>query len=173
MLDNYKLIILGGGFHRCTPQWNKNRIESERYYKIYIPTQGSVKIETLEGEFSIVPSQLYFISGHRLKSQRCPRYMDVHWIHFTTESIYLNYLLDQTPSVQSWPLSETKWCLEDCENLSRSFPRFEGKHSPPYPNTPLSSHCRMQGLLLLVISRLLDKIEKKNDRSVSTSVLSI
>ncbi len=159
MLDNYKLIVLAGGFHHCDPTWTKTITGIERCYKIYIPNSGAASVITDAGEFPLRAGWVYFISGFRLKTQCCPDKMDVHWLHFMPESLYLRYLLDQAPSVQQWPREEGHWSVDACHEISRMFMPAAGRLQPPREDTPPSTACCIQGLLLGTISKLLRRVD--------------
>jgi AraC-like DNA-binding protein len=159
VLDNYKLIVLAGGFARCDRTWTKASTGIEQCYKLYVPTSGSACIGTDIGNVPLVPGQIYFISGFRLKTQSCPNRMDVHWLHFMPESLYLRYLLDQTPPVQHWPCKEDSWVPDGCGELARMFPPYNGRMQPPREDTHPATACRIQGLLLITIARLLRALD--------------
>jgi len=159
MLDNYSLDILAGGFARCDSTWSKASTGIEQCYKIYVPVAGSACIGTNTGLFPLVKGQVYFISGFRLRFRRCPVRMDVHWIHFMPESPYLRHLLDQLPPVQHWPREGSEWSPDACEEISRMFPPYQGRLQPPREDTTPATSCRIQGLLLVTISRLLHTLD--------------
>jgi len=159
MLDNYKLIVLAGGFHHCDPSWSRTITGIERCYKIYIPTAGAASIITDTGEFPLRVGLVYFISGFRLKTQRCPSRMDVHWLHFMPESLYLRYLLDQAPPVQHWPREDEGWTADACREINRMFTPAAERLQPPREDTPPSTACRIQGLLLTTVSKLLRSLD--------------
>ncbi len=159
MLDNYKLIVLAGGFARCDHTWTKASTGIEQCYKLYVPTSGSACIGTDIGNVPLIPDQVYFISGFRLKTQSCANRMDIHWLHFMPESLYLRYLLDQTPPVQHWPCKEAGWGPDGCEELAHMFPPYNGRMQPPREDTQPATACRIQGLLLVTIARLLRTLD--------------
>lgn len=159
MLDNYRLIVLAGGFTRCDSAWNKPIAEIERCYKVYVPVDGTASIETDTGVFPLAPGQIYFISGFHLKAQRCPTRMDVHWLHFMPESMYLSYLLDQVSPVQQWPRGEEGWSLDACEEISRMFPAAAERLYLPREDVSPATACRIQGLLLSTVARLLRTLD--------------
>jgi len=159
MLDNYRLIVLAGGFVRCDHTWTKASTGIEQCYKVYVPTSGTACIGTDDGDFTLVPGQVYFISGFRLRTQRCTKRMDVHWLHFMPESLYLRYLLDQIPPVQHWPCGEDGWGPDACQELARMFPAYNGRMQSPCEDTHPATACRIQGLLLVTIARLLRTLD--------------
>ncbi len=159
MLDNYKLIVLAGGFARCDRTWTKASTGIEQCYKLYVPTSGSAYIGTDIGNVPLVPGQIYFISGFRLKTQSCSNRMDIHWLHFMPESLYLRYLLDQSSPVQHWSCKEDGWGPDGYGELARMFPPYNGRMQPPREDTQPATACRIQGLLLITIARLLRALD--------------
>lgn len=161
MLDDFKLLVLAGGFSRCDSTWSKVATGVERCYKVYIPVAGQASIGTGESTFQLKPGQITFISGFRLKFQRCEHRMDVHWVHFMPESLYLRYLLDQIPPVQQWQDTRDSWTGDICAEIPRMFPPWAGNLQPPREDTPPATACLMQGLLLIVVARLLRGVNSK------------
>ena len=161
MLDNYKLIILAGGFHHCDPDWSKAITTVERCFKLYIPAAGTASIGTDNGSCSLVAGRVYFISGFRLKTQRCPHRLDVHWVHFMPESLYLQYLLDQVAPVQHWSREDDLWSPAACEELTRMFPPYGGRIQSPREDPSPTAECRIQGLLLVTVARLLGTLDAR------------
>jgi AraC-like DNA-binding protein len=47
----------------------------------------------------LIANQLYFINGYKLTSQYCIDSMSVEWLHFITDSVYLNYFRNSIPLV--------------------------------------------------------------------------
>lgn len=159
MLDNYKLIILAGGFHRCDPSWSKTVTGEERCYKLYIPTAGTASVTSDAGAVPLKAGRIYFISGFRLKSQNCPSRMDVHWLHFMPESLYLRYLLDQIPPIQHWPWEHDGWTPTACAEISRMFPPATDYLQPLSEDMAPATSCCIQGLLLGTVARLLRTLD--------------
>jgi AraC-like DNA-binding protein len=159
MIDNYKLVILAGGFHPCDPSWNRTITVAEPCYKIYVPVAGTARLGTDTETVTLIPGRTYFISGARLKTQVCLKRMDVYWIHFMPESLYLRYLLDQIPPIQHWPRKEEAWSTEACEEINQLFPPFMGRFQPPREDGSPATSCRIQGLLLMTIARLLRTLD--------------
>jgi AraC-like DNA-binding protein len=156
--DDTHLILMCGGFSRCTPAWNKGKTGIDDCYKIYFPAAGSARIESDEGTHLLHPGRVFFISGFRLRRQTCERFMDVSWIHFVPESLYLRHLLDQFPPVVSWPAAgrESRAAARD---LARLFEAPGRDPKPPRADAPPALACRVQGFLLGLLGRLLERID--------------
>jgi AraC-like DNA-binding protein len=95
--SNMKLLI--GGSYAGGESWNKGFSELDKCFKIYYFRQGEASIEGNSGIYKLEPNNLYFINGYALKHQKCIRKIEVDWIHFNPESVYLKYVLKYTPCV--------------------------------------------------------------------------
>jgi len=160
MIEDYNLTLLSGGYYRCDPAWNKSSTGIDQCYKVYFPIAGSATLEMDSGAFELKAGRIYFISGFRLKRQVCNSHMDVYWLHFVPESLYLRYLLDQLPPVCSWTLQKSGWSKRSYEEICQIFENPHGKESKLRVDSSPVAECRIQGLLLSLISRLLEKLDK-------------
>ena len=161
MIEDYNLTLLSGGYYSCNPSWNKKATGIDQCYKVYFPVSGSVTLEMDTGTFTLQTGRIYFISGFRLVRQICDSSMDVYWLHFVPESIYLRYMLDQLPPICSWPLQKSGWSKRSYEEICQIFEDpHKDENKPRVDNSPVAE-CRIQGLLLSLISRLLEKLDKK------------
>lgn len=164
MIENYNLTLLSGGFYRCDPSWNKTASGLDQCFKVYFPVSGSATLSMDSGRFKVDAGKIHFISGFRLKEQTCDSHMDVYWLHFVPESIYLRYLLDQLPPVCSWTLQESGWPKRSYEEICRIFNDPESKTNKPQADSSPVSECRIHGLLLNLIAHLLEKTDKDSLR---------
>lgn len=161
MIDNYNLILLSGGFHQCDSSWDKTTGGTDLCYKVYFPVSGRATVETDTEEHSIETGRVYFISGFRLARQHCDHSMSVYWIHFVPESLYLRYLLDQLPPVQSWPHTTAGWPSDSFQEICRIFEDPFNEQNRPRSDSSPATACRIQGLLLTMISQVLRALDTK------------
>ena len=155
MLENYNLILISGGFHRCDPTWSRPKNAVDPCYKIYFPIAGEALLETATHRYPLTKNRIYFISGFQLSAQMCETYLDVFWLHFVPESLYLRYLLDQLPPVQSWSCKADRWSENAGLEIGQIFA------SPLRPDhTPPATVCTIQGILMGLIGRLLQSLDQ-------------
>jgi len=163
-MDDLNLILLAGGYARCTPAWNKAQSGIDQCYKVYAPVAGHAAVEMDNGTLDIVPGRIYFISGFRLERQTCPELLDVYWLHFVPASLYLRYLLDQTGATRHWTRRTIRWPKSIHRDIIRIFgEQILGKATdrlaPPRRDVAPSARCRIQSLLLGLISLLLEDLD--------------
>jgi AraC-like DNA-binding protein len=163
-MDDLNLILLAGGYARCTPAWNKEVSGIDGCYKVYAPVVGRAAVEMDDGTHEILPGRVCFISGFRLRRQICPEVLDVYWLHFVPSSLYLRYLLDQAGPFHSWPRAKTDWSKACHREIVRIFgERVLGKATdrlnPPRRNIAPGTHCRIQSLLLSLVATLLEGLD--------------
>jgi hypothetical protein len=82
---------------------------------------GWVRRETDTGCFEIATGKTFFISGFRLQRQVYESHIDVYWIHFVHENLYLRYVLDQLVPMQILPRSQADVCAASYASLCRVF----------------------------------------------------
>jgi AraC-like DNA-binding protein len=157
MIDDFNLVLLSGGYYECGAAWSKTATGIDQCYKVYFPVSGSATLEMDTARYTLKPGRIYFISGFRLRQQLCPKQMNVYWIHFVPESLYLRYLLDQLPPVCDWPRQTTEGSYREICEI------FENPSSPqsrPRQDTSPSLDCRIQALLLRLIARMLASLDQ-------------
>lgn len=162
MIDDFNLVLLSGGFYRCDPTWSKPATGIDQCYKLYFPVGGRARLEMAGGCHTLVPQRVYFISGFRLRRQLCPRQMSVYWVHFVPESLYLRYLLDQLPPLVSWPRRSAAASYREIGEIFEE--PFTAQSRPRKDSSP-ALDCRIQALLLGLISRLLDTLDQGRVRA--------
>jgi AraC-like DNA-binding protein len=159
MIDNFNLIALSGGRFRCTPAWNKEASGIDQCYKVYFPVAGGARLEMDSGSFPLAAGSIYFISGFRLRRQVCKTSMEVFWVHFVPESLYLRYLLDQLPPANRLSYSVMGWSAAHHRDLCQCFDNPGREENRLRADTSPALACRLQGLLLLLVSQLLAKLD--------------
>ena len=159
MIEDYNLILLSGGHHLCDRTWTRAANGADQCYKIYLPVAGLAELVMSDGRYNIKAGNVYFISGYGLRRQICDSQMDVYWIHFVPESLYLSYLLDQLGPVHHWPRSSADSSVIVDQDICAMFDNPDGELNRPRSDSPLTTACRIHGFLLGLIARLLDKLE--------------
>ena len=161
MIDDFNLTLLSGGFHRCTPAWTKPAGGIDHCFKVYFPVSGGAELETDAGRHPIRAGRVYFISGFRLRRQACDRRMDVYWLHFIPESATLRLLLDRVEPVTSWSRRAGGWPEESYREIARIFEDPHRERNRPRRDIAPGAACRIQGLLLTLVSRLLEDLDDR------------
>jgi AraC-like DNA-binding protein len=160
MIDNVNISLLSGGFFRCDPAWSRSRNLLDQCYKVYFPVSGAAQVEMESGAYEIHPKRIYFISGFRLSRQICERRMDVYWLHFVPESLYLRHLLDQLPPVQSWSRSAGGWPTSAYEDICRIFDHPFSEQNRSRGDLSAAVFCRINGLLLELVAHCLETLDE-------------
>lgn len=147
MVENFDLMLLAGGYARCTPQnWNKQATNIDQCFKLYFPTQGDAMIR-LDGTWqNIKADRYYFINGFHIQEQRCPSEFVVYWIHFIPTSLELRYLLLQGSSLFSWSKKVYRCHQSAIEILPQLFKNPESRVRNVAPV------CRVHAMLLHMVA---------------------
>jgi AraC-like DNA-binding protein len=93
--------IATGGFHSCDPSWNRGADGTDRCYKLYFPVLGKARLSLDTHEATLRAGEAYLIPGYHLTRQECPARMDVYWLHFVPESLYLRFLLSHVARIHT------------------------------------------------------------------------
>lgn len=165
MIDDFNLILLSGGLYRCDARWTKAARGLDQCYKVYFPVSGEAYLEMNDQCYTLGAERIYFISGFRLKRQICAGQMSVYWMHFVPESLYLRYLLDQFPPVVSWPRLGAGWSEGSFRELCDIFEEPLSEQNRVRPDSSPALDCRIQALLLGLISRLLETLDQGQVRA--------
>lgn len=155
-MNNYNVVLLGGGYYRCTPEWNSNPNGKDKFFKIYFPVEGSARLLSSGVWHEIKAGNVYFIDGNRLDKYECDEFMNVYWLHFIPESQFLNMYLAKLDSV---------YCLKqgtlplrvDLDKIPLLFDRPGMRENKLLDNSSLSHICYVNSLILLLTSELLEK----------------
>ncbi|HAR65578.1 MAG TPA: hypothetical protein DCR55_05115 [Lentisphaeria bacterium] len=99
ILEDFNLRLLTGGYAECTPDWSLTVLRKDDCFKLYIPDSGTGIMRADGSEYELQPGYAYLINAHRVQSRECSLRLTIHWLHFTAESPYLDYLLDGLPGV--------------------------------------------------------------------------
>jgi AraC-like DNA-binding protein len=113
--------LLTGGLHHCDPSWNKPADGIDLCYKLYLPIRGQARLIMKTQEVLLRAGHAYLIPGYHLARQQCARRMDVYWIHFVPESLYLAFLLSHVARVHQWRPQSLGYWRATCTELPRLF----------------------------------------------------
>jgi AraC-like DNA-binding protein len=160
MLEDININLLSGGFFTCDPAWSRKANSLDRCYKVYFPVSGTARIETESGAYELRPQRIYFISGFQLVRQTCEQQMQVYWLHFVPESLYLRHVLDQLPAVQSWSRAAGGWPAESYDDICRIFEHPFREQNHPRGDLSGAIVCRICGLLLNLMAHRLDAVDE-------------
>jgi AraC-like DNA-binding protein len=156
VFTDFNILLLAGGRYLCAPAWNKRADSIDACFKIYRVLRGAAVLSAADGSHVLRAGRLYLIDGHRLTAQRCPKRMDVFWIHFSPESLFMERVLAGLPAVSdAGRAAETPSPL--WEDVLRLFEAPRTRHTRPAPDAPLPAACRVQGLILQVIGRAMEQ----------------
>jgi len=87
----------------------------------------------------------YLIPGYHLARQECPRRMDVYWIHFVPESLYLSFLLSHVARVHPCGRRWLEYWRATCEKIA-----------PLFAHGSRGLFYRVQALLMDLVSDVLE-----------------
>jgi len=121
MLQDTPFSLLIGGFHRCDPSWNKPADGIDQCYKLYLPVRGQARLTLETQEVLLRAGHAYLIPGYHLVRQECLHRMDVYWVHFVPESLYLTFLLSHVARVHQWRPESLEYWRATCKELPRLF----------------------------------------------------
>lgn len=161
MFDDVNLNLLSGGFFHCNPTWTRLATPLDYCYKVYFPVSGAARLEMETGPCTIHARRIYFISGFRLRRQVCEQRMDVYWLHFVPESLYLRCLLDRLPAVVSWSRAAGGWPATSYEDIVRIFEHPEREQNKPRADLSVALVCRISGLLLALVAHCLETLQRQ------------
>ena len=146
VLRDAPFSLLAGGLHHCDPSWNKPADGIDQCYKLYVPIRGRARLGLAGQDALLRPGYAYLIPGYHLARQECDRRMDVFWVHFVPQSLYLAFLLSHVTSVQSWRRAS----VEHWRTAWGEIPSL-------FQGDSLSVFYRVQAMLLDFVSRSLKR----------------
>ncbi len=127
-------LISGGGF-RCTPAWDQQVWEP--HDKWYFPSSGEAFYDAGDGEFRLAPGRVWLIPGRRRHVMRCPRRLDLWWLHARVEDRRLAGPLERMIAPRSWPVVAWRSWQPTYTAIERWF-----------AERPFALGCRLQAMLL-------------------------
>ena len=159
MIDDFNHILLSGGRYRCDPSWSKDASSIDQCFKVYCPVSGEASLEMDSGRFPIEANGVYFVSGFRLQRQDCRTAMEVYWLHFVPDSLYLRCLLDRVVPVLRLPPERAGWSTALERDICNCFNDPLRDRNLPRADASPAIACRLQGFLLTLVARLLETLK--------------
>jgi AraC-like DNA-binding protein len=157
---SYECRIITGGITHCDQSWNKTRNELDQCFKIYHPIKGEAKIDIDNVLHTIEEGNTYFISGYKIISQSCDSFMDILWLHFVPESLYLRRLLIDSEPFIAWSNNDL-YFLKEFDHCIQKI--FKGMNylSPTISSLPYSyEEARLQSFILYLLADILKNAEQ-------------
>jgi AraC-like DNA-binding protein len=141
------VTLLCGGVDRCDPSWDKSADAIDQCYKLYFVRDGEAHLTLKDqADVAVRAGQAYFIPGYRLVRQRCHTSLDVDWLHFVPDSLYLSFLMSHIPRVHAWPLDSLAHWATIYGDIERLF-----------AERTIWLDYRVQAMVLDMISRVLQQ----------------
>ncbi len=156
IIKNFNLQLLCGGFYHCTQSWNKTVRGIDRCYKFYFPVGGSANVIIDDTDLTIKTGYCYFLSGFHIEKQYCKKDMDVYWVHFMPESLYLRYILSKIPQFHQWEISKVSFYKDIYTRLNLLFADPFAQINRPAFHPPMGLRSKMQSLLLYLTGDMLE-----------------
>ncbi len=150
-MENLNLRLLKGGFDKCEQYWNMKFSNGEKCYKIYFITDGYAETVINGVKHKLEKGNIYYMDTHKLEENICPDYIDMFWVHFIPDSLYLNMHIIKLKDFESWRLDDPAFldfnlqCIPDF---------FEGDHG-------IDVACSIQSILLKFLSKMLSDQKDK------------
>ncbi len=152
-MEWFPIKLLMGGFNRCDRRWGKSEGSlANPFCRFYLITKGAARVTIGGKEFELRSGNAYFLPCNILSRNSCDGFMEVYWVHFAPQSLWLEYFLTRHREIHVWPLARLRFwkpvyaCLKD-------FPLPE--------NSP--ENYRLQSFFLFLLSDLLEKMPVGDD----------
>lgn len=116
---NHTYELLTGGYYTGNISWNKIHSEIDNCFKLYLLTDGEVKIYDEAESYTLKKGNMYFINGRKLRKQSCNISFSTHWIHFIPKDLIIYQGLLSLPLVYQFPkdLFDLSFLMKDLDNL--------------------------------------------------------
>jgi len=142
--------LLAGGFASCNTSWNRPSHGGDRCYKLYFPVLGEARLFLDTQEMTLRAGEAYLIPGYHLTGQECDKRMDVYWLHFVPESLYLSFLLSHLARVHAWGRPAVQYWEATYREIPSLFAIGDGQRA-----WPCQLYYRVQAMLMDVVSAVL------------------
>lgn len=156
-MDNLNLVLLSGGYYRCTSEWNTEPYGKDSCYKLYFPIEGNAQICVKGKWHDLLAGNMYFINGFMLDKNHCDEYMNVYWLHFVPESQLLNMYFNNLKPVFCWESDYANTNSGDFKRIPELFENPYQKENKPLKMNNLSKICNINSLILKLISDMIEK----------------
>lgn len=165
-MQDLNLVLLSGGYHECTPQWNDDPLGKGNYYKIYFPVKGGARVY-IDGQWhELIEGNAYYINGLLLDKQRCDDIMNVYWIHFLPESQFLCMYFNNLRPFHCWEKGHPLLKLIDYKKIPLLFENSFSESSVLLDSPSFALSCHVNAIILMLLS---DMILQEPSNSLETS----
>lgn len=152
-MEWFPVKLLMGNFTRCDRSWGKNQGRFiHPFCRLYLVTAGGARVTLGEQDFELRSGNAYLLPGNILSRNRCDDFMEVYWVHFAPQSLWLEYYLSRYTELNVWPLEELHF-WEPVYTQLKNFPLRE--------NSP--ENYRLQSFFLFLLSGLLEEQPLEDD----------
>jgi len=149
MHENLNITFLAGGKDHCTSDWNRKSDRQDLCFKIYYITKGGATLVSSKETINIRDGYIHIIDGHRLTEMKCADSMDVIWLHFEPESLFVEQVLSALPPIISLSASDISYNRSDWNDIIKIFDT--SKQPTDCIANSLSGYCALQSLTLAVL----------------------
>jgi AraC-like DNA-binding protein len=167
MRNSYNINLIAAGKNTCNSNWTKQSDDFDRCFKLYYLEKGEASIQINNIDNPIKPSKFYFINGYEIQSQKCENSMDVYWLHFIPDSIYLKYILTHAISFMKWESAEYPTLVKEFTQICNLFV-LSSSNELNSTSVKLGLECSMQSVVLFFVGQLLNNIEYEKILSLSS-----
>lgn len=155
MIDDLNLNFRSGGFHHCTHLWDSYASGRDHCYKLYIVMKGTATLVIDGNQLILRPKSVYLINGFNIERQFCDEFMDVYWIHFTPESLFMNYYLSKFSSFYEWTFEDIRLQESDYSAIPKLFEYPFSEENNFSSNSSLGLICKIASFILSLLSDIL------------------
>jgi AraC-like DNA-binding protein len=154
-MQDLNLILLSGGYHECTTLWNEDPMGKGNYYKIYFVKEGNARIY-LDGQWhELSEGNAYFINGFLLDKQRCDNLMNVFWIHFIPESLFLTMFINDLNPFFMWNIESSIAKSINYEVIPTLFENANSKDPILLETLSLAHNFQVNSIILMLLSDMM------------------
>jgi len=169
MIKTYNINFIAGGRDECDSNWTTTETAIINHcFKIYYITKGEASVTINNEEIFLKQGTIYFLNGYEIQSQKCKEFMDVYWLHFLPESIYLKYILAHANFIQSWDSQKIPFVVTQFIQVQDFFNTMKKSESSYNDILTSGLECRIHSVVLTLLSDLLDSIKFERIPTLST-----
>lgn len=145
-MEWFPVKLLDGGYARCDRQWGKKSgIFTSPFCRLYLVVSGQARVTVGKREFELRGGNVYFLPGNISSRNSCDDFMEVFWVHFAPQSLWLEYFLNHYREIHVWPLDQLRF-WEPVYHRLKEFPL--PKNSP--------GNYRLQSFFIYLLADLLE-----------------
>ena len=115
--------IVTGGWHVCGPEW-RGGWRHEPHSKLYVVRRGTADYDCGAGWRTLRPGRIHLIPGDRRHRYRCPRRMELWWLHVLPDDQRIAAQLAALRDLREWPQAghRPRWTLAEGYVRTRPWP---------------------------------------------------